>query len=131
MAGYSGKPLSQKLGLKAGMRMALVDAPKGYLGILDPPGKPGPLKAGMDFIQLFSSTAQGLEKTISQLKSKMAAGGMLWISWPKKGSALRKDLEESQVRAMGLSAGLVDVKVCAVDEDWSALKFVIPLKDRR
>jgi hypothetical protein len=130
MAGYSGKPLAEKLGLKPGMKAALVGAPKGYEAALAAPlkfAKPG---SGMDFIQFFALDAKGFKAGLPRLKSRLAAAGMLWVCWPKKTSALRRDLDEGLVRGLGLKSGLVDVKVCAVDGDWSGLKFVVPLKLR-
>ena len=131
MAGYSGKPLAQKLGLKEGMKATLVGAPKGYEASLGSPVRFVKPSSGMDFIQLFAREWKGHAEKVAELKARLAPTGMLWVSWPKKTSALRKDLDETQVRSSGIQKGLVDVKVCAVDEDWSALKFVVPLKDRK
>lgn len=133
-AGYSGTPLIKKLGLKAGMRACFVDAPPQYLNLLGslPEGvalleTPG---GKMDFIHVFVLTEQGLEAQFADLKQSLASSGMLWISWPKKASSIETDLSSVIVRNTGLAGGLVDVKVCAVDADWSALKFVYRLKDR-
>ncbi len=84
----------------------------------------------MDFIQFFCREKQALQRRFTALKSAVAPDGMLWISWPKGSSGVATDLTENVVREIGLAHGLVDVKVCAVDEVWSGLKFVIPLKDR-
>jgi hypothetical protein len=130
MAGYSGKPLAAKLGLKAGMKAPLLGAPKGYAKALEGGWRFGKPSSGMDFIQVFASAGSGLPGLLARLRASLAPSGMLWLSWPKQGSALRGDLGEAQVRALGLAAGLVDVKVCAVDDDWSALKFVIPVSSR-
>lgn len=134
-AGYSGRPLIEKLGLKAGAKAAFVDAPKHYRGLLGdlPEGvrllsRPG---KDMDFVHFFTASLRRLHRRLPALKRSLARNGTLWISWPKKSSRLPADLAESDVRSAGLAAGLVDVKICAVDEDWSGLKFVYRLEDRR
>jgi hypothetical protein len=134
-AGYSGRPLIDKLGLKAGAKAAFVDAPAHYRELLgDLPqdirllSRPG---RDMDFVHFFTASLQRLHRRVPSLKRSLGRHGMLWISWPKKSSRLPADLAERDVRAAGLAAGLVDVKICAVDEDWSALKFVYRLEDRR
>ena len=132
-AGYSGTPLPKKLGLKPGMRAAAVHAPKQYTKLLGPvPGiRFAPrLSRDLDFIHAFFARTADLEREFPRLRDALAKAGMLWISWPKKSSALAGDLDENGVRASGLASGLVDVKVCAVDEDWSGLKFVRRLADR-
>jgi hypothetical protein len=130
MAGYSGKALVDKLGLKRGMKAGLVGAPAGYETALQAGLSFSKLGRGMDFIQFFTRERTALEAKLPKFKDQLAPTGMLWVSWPKKNSSLRKDLDEHGVRELGIQSGLVDVKVCAVDEDWSGLKFVIPLKDR-
>ncbi len=133
-AGYSGKPLVQKLGIKKGASLVFLNAPEGYdrlLGKLpDDVRAARGSKGSVDFIQLFATTKAGLEKEIPRSKTRLEQDGMLWVSWPKRSSKLPTDLSESVVRDVGLRNGLVDVKVCAVDESWSALKFVRRLKDR-
>ena len=84
----------------------------------------------MDFIHVFARSAATLGRSLPALKEALAQDGMLWVSWPKKTSGLATDVDENLVRHSGLALGLVDVKICAVDEVWSALKFVIPLKRR-
>ena len=135
MAGYSGTPLIKKLGIKDGLRVAVVNAPKGFereLGTLGSgvrtlsrPAKP------MDFVLLFTKSASALARDFTRLAELLSASGMLWVAWPKKASGVVTDLTESSVRQIGLDAGLVDVKVCAVDDVWSALKFVYRLQDRQ
>lgn len=134
MAGYSSRPLIEKLGIKAGTRIALLHAPRGYgtaLGRL-PPGVTvvrtarGPLP----FIQFFADSKRRLAARFPTLGCALADGGALWISWPKKAAGVPTDLTEDVVRAVGLRHGLVDVKVCAVDDVWSGLKFVRRRKDR-
>ncbi len=134
MAGYSGTPLPQKLGFKPGTRYLLVGAPSNYrrtLGRL-PDGCAicGPREANLDLIQLFASSGKTLERHFPPLARKLQPAGALWVSWPKKSSGVTTDLTENDVRRIGLAAGLVDIKVCAVDETWSGLKFVRRLKDR-
>ena len=135
MAGYSGTPLPKKLGIKPGFRVALPglpadvrpelkDALAGCSVVKD--GK-GPL----DFVIIFTRSSAELRTEFAALARKLAAAGMLWVSWPKKSSGVASDLDENIVREIGLKAGLVDVKVCAVSEIWSGLKFVIRLKDRK
>jgi hypothetical protein len=133
MAGYSKTPLAGKLGLKAGMRAAFVNAPDSVLSILQPlpdgvivlkrPGRE------MDYVHFFAESERELAAAFVGLKASLAKTGMLWVSWRKgkKGT----DVTETQVRAVALGGGLVDVKVCAVDEVWSGLKLVYRLKDRQ
>lgn len=134
MAGYAARPLAQKLGIKAGMNVCLLGAPEGYLALLQP--LPDGVKiahelgAAADFIQLFTREAAELHQRFPALKAAVAKNGMLWISWPKKAAKVVTDLDENIVREIGLAHGLVDVKVAAVDETWSGLKFVYRLADR-
>jgi len=83
-----------------------------------------------DFAMIFVKTEANLKKNLFRLSRRLAPAGMLWVSWPKKTSGVLTDLREDGVRRIGLAVGLVDIKVCAVNEVWSALKFVIPVKDR-
>jgi len=132
-AGYSGTPLPKKLGIKPGVRAAALNAPKQYTTLLGPVEGvrfAARLSADLDFIHAFFRRVGDLEAAFPKLKKSLAKDGTLWISWPKKTSPLAGDLAEGEVRAIGLASGLVDVKVCAVDEDWSGLKFVYRLKDR-
>ena len=132
-AGYSGTPLPKKLGLKPGIPAATLHAPKHYSDLLGPiPGvRLAPrLSRDLGFIHAFFTRGKALVSEFPKLKKALARSGMLWISWPKKSSKLPTDLDENVVRDVGLANGLVDVKVCAIDEDWSGLKFVYRLKDR-
>ena len=134
MAGYSKTPLVQKLGLKAGQKAVVLNAPRGYrqtLGAL-PEGASvvESLSSESEFIHLFTTERGELEGKFAGLKRKLAPHGTLWISWPKGAAKMETDLNENIVREIGLKNGLVDVKVCAVDEVWSGLKFVYRLKDR-
>jgi hypothetical protein len=133
MAAHSGKPLPEKLGLKKGDALAFLDAPEGYdrlLGRLpDAVSVVRELKGELDFIQLFVTERTCLEKELPTTKASLKQGGMVWVSWPKKSSRLPTDLSDVVVREVGLKNGLVDVKVCAIDDSWSALKFVRRLKN--
>jgi len=127
MAGYSGTPLLQKLGLKAGMKALLIGAVyKAPDGTTVAAKADGPL----DFIHVFTKEKAELEKRFPELAKELAPAGMLWVSWPKGASKIATDLNENIVREIGLRARLVDIKVCAVDDVWSGLKFVIRRKDR-
>ena len=134
MAGYSGKPLVEKLGIKAGASVAIVNAPKGYDRILGKLPSRVTRKAStlgpLDFVQFFTAEKRELERRFGELARALAPAGMLWISWPKKSSGVPTDLTEDVIRGVGLAHGLVDVKVAAVDEVWSGLKFVRRVKDR-
>ena len=134
MAGYSGTPLPKKLGIKEGSRIALVNAPKDFeseLGELPDNVEfiKRPTKS-LDIILFFVLTERALARDFAKLAAKLTANGMLWIAWPKKSSGVATDLSEQRVQRIGLDAGLVDVKVCAIDDTWSGLKFVYRLKDR-
>ena len=134
-AGYSKKSLPEKLGIKEGAKIAILHPPLNYdstLGSL-PKGVLAlkKLKPKTDFIQFFALRRADLENNFSGLKTALAPDGMLWISWPKKASRIATDLDENLVREIGLKHGLVDIKVCAVDEIWSGLKFVYRIKDRK
>jgi hypothetical protein len=125
-AGYSNTPLLKKLGLKPGFRVRLIHPPASYTEVIGPvtPGEP------FDFIHLFTNSRTELESLVPECKRGLAKNGMFWISWYKKSAGKPTELTETLVRETGLGAGLVDVKICAVDEDWSGLKFVFRLKDR-
>jgi hypothetical protein len=133
MAGYSGTPLVKKLGIKPGFNIAFVNAPADFANELELPGdvtinsrsgKP------LDFAQVFVKSEKELKAKFPEYAKRLNPSGMLWVSWPKKSSGVTTDLSEGIVRAIGLAAGLVDVKICAVDEVWSGLKFVFRLQDR-
>jgi len=134
MAGYSGTPLPKKLGIKEGCRIALVNAPQDFeseLGELPDHVQfiKGPAKS-LDIILFFVLNERALVRDFAKLAGRLTANGMLWIAWPKKSSGVTTDLTEQRVQQIGLDAGLVDVKVCAINETWSGLKFVYRLKDR-
>jgi hypothetical protein len=134
MAGYSGTPLIKKLGITEGHRLSFVNAPKGFVKQL------GKLPANvvvnsrggesLDFILVFSKSESSLRSEFPILAQRLKANGMLWVSWPKKSSNVETDLRFENVQRIGLDAGLVDVKICAIDDTWSGLKFVFRLRDR-
>jgi hypothetical protein len=132
MAGYSGTPLPKKLGIKEQFRVALLALPAEVRAELKSAlagcqmAKDGPV----DFAMIFVRSASELKKQFPRFSRLLAPSGMLWVSWPKKASGVVCDLDENEVRRIGLEAGLVDVKVCAVNQVWSGLKFVIRVKDR-
>ena len=134
MPGYSGTPLNKKLGIKDGFRVALLHVPTDVTAELRAAfGKcqiVKPAQGALDFAFLFAKSRTELERKIMTVARALAPAGMLWIAWPKKSSGVSSDLDENIVRGTGLGAGLVDIKVCAVTEVWSGLKFVIPVKDR-
>jgi hypothetical protein len=133
-AGYSGTPLERKLGFKEGQQVCFVNPPAGFCELLLLPPNVRVLESGedgaLDFSLLFVRSYGALEEGFSPLASRLNPAGMLWVAWPKKSSGVVTDLTENDVRDYGLAQGLVDVKVCAIDETWSGLKFVIRLKDR-
>jgi hypothetical protein len=134
-AGYSKRSLVEKLGIKAGTTVAILHPPTNYASTLGPlPGKVRILKKlqhQTTFIQFFAREREVLQSKFPELKRALAQDGMLWISWPKRASNIATGLDGNIVREIGLQHGLVDVKVCAVDETWSGLKFVYRVKDRQ
>jgi len=135
MAGYSGTPLIKKLGIADGMTAAILGFPDDYGTLLG--GLPDGVSfvsgidaGGIDFIHCFETSETSLRALFPRIRPALAPKGMAWISWPKKASKVPTDIDENKVRSIGLETGLVDVKVCAVDEVWSGLKFVIRLRDR-
>jgi hypothetical protein len=134
MPGYSGTPLPKKLGIKDGFHVCLLDAPADVKAELRPALAGCEIvqdgKTPLDFAMVFAKSKAALTKEFKRIGGQLAPAGMLWVSWPKKSSGAATDLNENSVREVGLAAGLVDVKVCAVTEIWSGLKFVRRLKDR-
>jgi hypothetical protein len=133
-AGYSGTPLVKKLGIKAGFRIIILNAPDNYamtLGDLpDGVDIAHDLNGQFDFIHFFTTERALLEVQFPVLKAALLPTGMLWLSWPKRAAKMITNLDENIIRDIGLSNGLVDVKVAAIDEHWSGLKFVYRVKDR-
>ena len=132
--GYSGTPLSKKLGLREGFRILFVGGPAGFSESLNmPPGVEFADAAGdsrLDLAVLFAGSQEELEAWFEPLAARLAPTGMLWAAWPKKASGVPTDLSDNVVREHGLSTGLVDMKVCAIDETWSGLKFVNRVRNR-
>ena len=134
-AGYSGTPLPRKLGIKPGARVGLIGAPEGFdstLGDL-PDGVAVRRRLGrepFDVIVAFFSRRSTLERRLPALSAALDPAGGLWIAWPKRASGVTTDVTEDVVRDLGLAAGLVDNKVCAIDEIWSGLRLVYRLRDR-
>jgi hypothetical protein len=134
MAGYSGAPLTKKLGIKEGHRVAFPSAPDGFGALL------GELPAGvtvkgrasgpLDVIVFFTESRAELEQRLPALRRAMDPAAGLWIAWPKRSSGVETDMTEDVARKLGLANRLVDNKVCAIDETWSGLRLVIRLKDR-
>jgi hypothetical protein len=136
MAGYSGTPLLKKLGIKAGHSLITVGEPSSYWDWLAPlPEKVEVIDKGargsVDFIHLFVKERKIFEREFLTYSKILKKDGMLWVSWPKKSAKVPTDLDENVIRIFGLNNGLVDVKVCAVDDIWSGLKFMFRLKDRK
>ncbi len=129
MPGYSGTPLPKKLGIKAGFSVYLSNAPAEVRETLEECTEVKQADV-LDFAMLFTKSRVELAKEFSRIAALLAPAGMLWVSWPKKSSGVPTDLDENVVRDIGLDAGLVDVKVCAVTDVWSGLKFVRRVKDR-
>ena len=135
MANYSGTPLLRKLGIKPGFRVFACDAPEHYLDLL------GPLPAGasvvdrpageIHMVHYFTTRAKPLATRLETYMGLIVPDGMIWVSWPKKASKVPTDVAEDVIRSAALPLGLVDVKVCAVDEVWSGLKLVIRLTNRK
>ncbi len=133
--GYSGTPLAKKLGIKEGYNIRLVNPPDYYFELFDDLPKDINIakdkKSKKNLIHYFTKQLADLEKNIVSLRNEIEPNGMIWISWPKKASKVVTDIIEDDIRALALANGLVDVKVCAVDETWSGLKLVIPVKERK
>jgi hypothetical protein len=134
MAGYSGTPLPKKLGIKAGHRLAFINAPEDFATTLGKlPGGVTTRKSArgpLDVMVYFTTSETDLARRFDALSGALDSEGGLWIAWPKKASGVPTDLTENTVRDIGLAAGLVDNKVCAIDDTWSGLRFVIRLQDR-
>lgn len=134
MASYSGTPLAKKLGIKSGFHVKLVNAPEHYFDLFTdlPPDITVETTEStkLNFIHFFTKSQGEYESTLPQLMQQLKPDGMIWASWPKKSSKVVTDITEDIIRNYALQIGLVDIKVCAVDDTWSGLKLVIPVKDR-
>jgi hypothetical protein len=133
-SGYSGTPLANKLGIKAGSEVLAVAAPANYRKLLAPLPDDvtfgDRLTASTDLVHLFTRQRAGLEKSLHGWYGKLRADGAIWISWPKKSSGVATDITEDVIRSVALPIGFVDVKVCAIDDTWSGLKVVIRKENR-
>jgi hypothetical protein len=132
--GYSGTPLAKKLGIKDGFTIRLINAPDYYLDLFTDWPTDIHISEGKNeknLIHFFTKDSSELHKVLPGLKKEIVANGIIWVSWPKKTSKVVTDVSENMIRDLALNIGLVDVKVCAVDEVWSGLKLVIPVKDRK
>jgi hypothetical protein len=134
-SGYSGTPLTKKLGYKEGFKVRVVNQPEHYFDLL--PDLPASveflddIRSKKDLIHYFSIDAKELEREILSLRKEIVTNGIIWISWPKKSAKIATTITEDTIRNLALANGLVDVKVCAVDDVWSGLKLVIPVKERK
>jgi hypothetical protein len=135
MAGYSGKPVVQKLGVKPGFRIFVDGAPSAYGEIVGAlPAKAtvkSALKPPVDMVHVFVEQAAGLAGKLRRYRAAIVPNGMIWVSWPKKSSGIATDLSDVVVRGTALPLGPVDTKICAIDDIWSGLKLVIPKKQRQ
>jgi hypothetical protein len=135
MAGYSGTPLAQKLGIKPAQMVIVINEPANYRKLLGRIAdrvtfalRP---RAGADYVHFFTSRRVELEKGLKRLREQISDAGVVWVSWPKKSADLPTDVTEDIIRAVALPLGFVDVKVCAVDESWSGLKLMIRRATRK
>ena len=134
MAGYSSTPLAKKLGIKEGFKIKVINGPPYYLTLFtDLPENisfDNEGKHKKDLIHFFTKDADELSEQIPRLKKEIPPNGIIWVSWPKKTSKVPTDVNEHLIRDIAIKAGLVDIKVCAVDNIWSGLKLVIPVMYR-
>jgi hypothetical protein len=130
--GYSGTPLVSKLGIKPDTRIQFLNPPDDFRDTLGPlpRGLKQVTRGALDFAIIFVRGKADLEKRFAAVRDRLESDGMLWVGWPKKSGRTATDLTENVVRTVGLAAGFVDVKVCAIDDTWSGLKFVRRLRER-
>ncbi len=131
MAGYSGTPLARKLGLKDGLRAYLANVPPDLAPLFAALARKPRLVAPLDYVHVFETSEAKLTALFPRVAAALDDTGICWVSWPKKASKVPTTVDENVARALGLATGLVDVKVCAVDEVWSGLKFVRRVADRK
>ncbi len=128
-AGYSGTPLAKKLGFKKGSRVRIRNAPDDYLDLVNPRPEnvhiSKSIRKDVDIFHFFTRSSSELKSQLPRIIGAIDQNGMIWISWPKKSSGVPSSVTEDTIRGIALPLGLVDVKVCAVDETWSGLKLVI------
>jgi hypothetical protein len=135
VAGYSGTPLAQKLGIKPGGKVFVVRAPRNYRALVAPLPEGATitrtLSSDVHVIHLFATTRKQLESGLRTSLEAMNQDAAIWVSWPKMASKVPTDIREDAIREIAFPLGLVDIKVCAVDETWSGLKLVIRKENRR
>ena len=135
MAGYSGTPLAQKLGITPETAVVLISAPANYRKLLGRVARSvefsDKLKNASHFVHIFTKSRGELEKRLSILREKVSDTGIVWVSWPKRSSGVPTNVTEDVVRAVALPLGFVDVKVCAIDETWSGLKLMVRRRNRK
>jgi hypothetical protein len=135
MAGYSGTPLAKKLGIKSGAIVHAENAPANYAALLDPLPENVTISAAankeVDLVHVFTTTRSELGRLLAKSLGKIKQNGVIWVSWPKKSSGIPSEITEDTVRELALPLGLVDIKVCAVDDVWSGLKLVIRKENRK
>jgi hypothetical protein len=128
-AGYSGKPLSAKLGFKNGLRVRVLNAPDNYADLVQPVPAgvefASRLSPGVAMVHLFTTESAELSRTLARLREQLNPDAAVWVSWPKKASKVPTDITEDVIRSIALPLGFVDIKVCAVSEIWSGLKLVV------
>ena len=132
-AGYSTNPLFKKLGIKEGFSLKIINEPKHYRSLLGDVVNTLNFvdqSSQLDLVHLFTNSREELEGVLPELKQQIKKDGIIWVSWYKKSAGKATEITENMIRYTALAAGLVDVKVCAVDDDWSGLKLVFRLKDR-
>ena len=139
-AGYSGTPLLKKLGVKDGLSGLLINVPNdatelnafsNWKRLKKAKTNRGISGGPFGYIHFFTANEQKLREAIPLLKTELEQNGMIWVSWPKKSSGVQSSVTEGTIRSLALKRGLVDIKVCAINEVWSGLKLVIPVKDRK
>jgi hypothetical protein len=135
MPGYSGTPLAKKLGIKPGSNLYLLDAPETYSDLIAPIPEGvtivDEMSKEVDLVHLFTKSKTELQKSLKSLLRKLKPDGVIWVSWPKKSAKVPTDITEDTIREVALPMGLVDIKVCAVDEVWSGLKLMIRKENRK
>jgi hypothetical protein len=134
VAGYSGTALPKKLGIREGSRIALVNAPNGFLSMLAPLPDDAVIRSRarspLDLIVFFTRRRRDLASRFDRLAHTLDPAGGLWVAWPKRSAGVETDLDQAAVMEVGLATGLVDNKVCAIDETWSGLRFVVRKENR-
>ena len=135
LAGYSGTPLAKKLGIKPGMILRVVNAPRNYAALVAPLPEKVVISPNaeheLDMVHVFTKSRSELRESLKAFQRMIKRDGIIWISWPKKSSGVPSEVTEDTIRDVALPLGLVDIKVCAVDETWSGLKLVIRIENRR